>query len=118
MARNILGTSLISCSTEPMTGFFRTGLCDTCADDGGQHMVCAQMTRDFLEFSHSRGNDLMSPLPEYGFPGLKEGDFWCLCRGRWEEAHAAGVAPRIRLEATHASVLEYIDLDVLKSYAI
>lgn len=118
MARNVLGTDLIACSKDPMTGFFRTGLCDTCAEDGGQHTVCALMTDEFLEFSRSRGNDLSTPFPEYGFPGLKAGDFWCLCRGRWEEAHAAGVAPRIRLEATHASVLEYIDLDVLKSYAI
>lgn len=118
MARNILGTDLISCSTEPMTGFFRTGLCDTCAEDGGQHTVCALMTTEFLEFSRSRGNDLTNSLPEYGFPGLKEGDFWCLCRGRWEEAHAAGLAPRIRLEATHASVLEYLDFDLLKSFAV
>ena len=118
MARNVLGTDLISCSIEPMTGFFRTGLCDTCGEDRGQHTVCAQMTSDFLDFSRERGNDLVTPIQEYGFPGLKEGDFWCLCRERWEEAHAAGVAPRIKLEATHASVLEYIDLDVLKSYAL
>lgn len=118
MARNVLGTDLIACSTEPMTGFFRTGLCDTCAEDGGQHTVCAEMTVEFLIFSRSRGNDLISPLPGYGFPGLKPGDFWCLCRARWEEAHAAGMAPRIRLESTHASVLEYLDLDLLKSYAI
>ncbi|MFO8027467.1 MAG: DUF2237 domain-containing protein [Opitutales bacterium] len=118
MARNVLGTDLITCSTEPMTGFFRTGICDTCAEDRGQHTVCAQMTAEFLEFSRNQGNDLISPLLESGFPGLKAGDFWCLCRGRWEEAHAAGVAPRIRLEATHASVLEYIDLDLLKRFAI
>ncbi|PXA04047.1 DUF2237 domain-containing protein [Coraliomargarita sinensis] len=118
MARNVLGTDLITCSTDPMTGFFRTGHCDTCGEDAGQHTVCAQMTEAFLEFSRSRGNDLTTPLPEYGFPGLEAGDFWCLCRSRWEEAHAEGVAPRIRLEATHASVLEYLDLDLLKSYAI
>ncbi|MEO0508735.1 MAG: DUF2237 domain-containing protein [Verrucomicrobiota bacterium] len=118
MARNILGSNLIACSKDPLTGFFRTGTCDTCAEDGGQHTVCAQMTDAFLEFSKARGNDLVTPIPEYSFPGLKAGDFWCLCRSRWEEAHAAGVAPRIRLEATHASVLEYIDLDILRSYAV
>ena len=101
-----------------MTGFFRTGLCDTCADDIGQHTVCAQMTQAFLEFSRDQGNDLMTPMPEYRFPGLKAGDFWCLCRGRWEEAREAGFAPKIRLEATHASVLEYLDLDLLKSHAV
>ena len=118
MARNVLGGELIACSTEPMTGFFRTGVCDTCGDDAGQHTVCAEMTLKFLEFSKAQGNDLMTPMPEYRFPGLKPGDFWCLCRGRWEEAHEAGVAPNIRLEATHASVLEYVDLDILKSYAV
>lgn len=117
MAANVLGTELITCSADPVTGFFRTGTCDTCGDDAGMHTICAQMTDAFLKFSAAQGNDLSTPVPEYHFPGLKAGDFWCLCLGRWVEAHEAGVAPRIRLEATHASVLEFVDLDVLKSYA-
>lgn len=118
MARNVLGNDLIACSTEPMTGFLRNGHCDTCGEDAGQHTVCARMTEEFLAYSRSRGNDLTTPMPEYGFPGLQPGDYWCLCRSRWEEAYTAGVAPGIRLEATHASVLEYIDLDLLQQYAI
>lgn len=101
-----------------MTGFYRNGKCDTCGDDAGQHTVCAQMSEDFLEFSAARGNDLVSPMPLYGFPGLKPGDFWCVCLGRWIEAHEAGVAPKLKLEATHASVLEYLDLELLRSFQV
>jgi len=102
---------------DPLTGFFRTGLCDTCADDAGMHTVCAQMSEEFLRFSVRMGNDLVTPNPLYHFPGLKQGDFWCLCLMRWVEAYHAGCAPRIKLEATHASVLEFVDLEVLKQYA-
>ena len=118
MARNILGTELIVCSIDPMTGFYRNGTCDTCGDDAGQHSICAQMTESFLEFSASRGNDLMTPMPDCKFPGLKAGDFWCVCLGRWIEAHEAGVAPKIKLEATHASVSEFVDMETLKDYAV
>ncbi len=118
MARNVLGTDLIECSLNPMTGFYRNGKCDTCADDVGQHSVCAQMTEAFLEYGAAQGNDLSTPMPEYNFPGLKAGDFWCVCLGRWIEAYKAGVAPKIKLEATHASVLEYLDLGTLKDYAV
>ena len=118
MARNILGTELIECSIDPLTGFYRNGKCDTCGDDIGQHSLCAQMTESFLEFSASRGNDLMTPMPDYKFPGLKAGDFWCVCLGRWIEAHEAGVAPKIKLEATHASVSEFVDMETLKDFAV
>jgi len=117
MARNVLGGELIECSVDPVTGFFRTGKCDTCGDDRGMHTICAEMTDAFLEFSESQGNDLSTPMPEYHFPGLKAGDFWCLCLGRWLEAYEAGVAPRVKLAATHASALEFIDLEDLQRFA-
>lgn len=118
MAQNVLGADLMVCSADPMTGFFRNGLCETCREDRGMHTVCAQVTTEFLEFSAARGNDLSAPMLEYGFPGLKEGDFWCLCLGRWIEAYQAGVAPKVKLEATHASALEFIDLELLRDYAV
>lgn len=118
MARNVLGDELIPCSVDPVTGFFRNGLCETCREDEGMHTVCAQMTEAFLQFSAARGNDLQTPMPQYQFPGLQEGDFWCLCLGRWVEAYRAGVAPKVKLAATHASVLEFIDLAVLQEYAV
>ena len=118
MANNVLGTSLLTCSNNPLTGFFRNGFCDTCADDQGMHTVCAQMTDSFLEFSAEQGNDLKTPMPDYNFPGLKAGDYWCLCLLRWLEAHEAGRAPNVKLEATHASALEFIDLDLLKGYSV
>ncbi len=117
MARNVLGTDLEVCSADPVTGFFRNGKCDTCGDDVGMHTVCAEMTAGFLAFSRSRGNDLSTPVPASGFPGLEPGDFWCICLGRWIEAHEARAAPKIKLTATHASVLEFADLAVLKKYA-
>jgi len=116
MARNVLGDSLIPCSLDPLTGFFRTGLCDTCGDDRGMHTICVQLTDAFLEFSAARGNDLITPMRELGFPGLQSGDFWCLCLGRWVEALQAGCPPSVRLEATHASVLEFVDLAVLQQH--
>lgn len=118
MARNVLGTDLIECSLDPMTGFYRNGKCDTCGDDVGQHSVCSQMTEAFLEYSAAQGNDLSTAMPEFNFPGLKPGDFWCLCLGRWIEAYKADTAPKIKLEATHASVLEYLDMETLKEYAV
>lgn len=116
-ASNVLGTPLLSCSTDPMTGFFRDGCCRSGADDLGLHLVCAEVTQDFLEFSRARGNDLITPVPEFHFPGLKPGDRWCLCVLRWREALEAGVAPLIVLESTHISTLEFVDLEDLQNHA-
>ena len=118
MAKNVLGDPLVTCSEDPLTGFFRNGKCDTRADDQGMHTVCALMTDDFLAFSREHGNDLSTPMPEYGFPGLKDGDYWCLCLSRWIQAYEKGMAPQVKLEATHASVLEFIDFDRLQEYAV
>lgn len=115
---NVLGEPLVPCSDEPLTGFFRDGCCNTSAEDFGLHAVCVRVTADFLEFSRSRGNDLITPHPEFGFPGLKPGDQWCLCAARWQEAHEAGVAPRVLLQATHAAALRVVKLKDLKEYAI
>lgn len=115
---NVLGQPLESCSMDPVTGFFRTGSCETCAEDLGSHTVCAQLTEEFLEFSKSQGNDLSTPRPEFEFPGLKPGDRWCLCADRWREALDAGAAPRVLLRSTHQQALEILSLEDLKSYAI
>lgn len=117
-AKNVLGRELQPCSVDPMTGFYRDGCCHTGEGDIGLHIVCAQMTEEFLEFSTSRGNDLVTPNPMFGFPGLKPGDRWCLCAQRWKEAFAAGVAPPVLLEATHISTLEFVDLEDLQRHAI
>ena len=117
-SRNVLGGELDSCSIQPMTGFFRTGCCDTGADDFGSHTVCMVAIAEFLEFSRSRGNDLSTPVPAAGFPGLRPGDRWCLCAPRWQEAPEAGKAPRIVLRASHQDALEYCALEDLKRYAI
>ena len=117
MARNVLGEELESCSTDPVTGFYRTGCCDTGAEDMGVHTVCAVVTADFLRFSAEAGNDLSTPRPEFGFPGLRPGDRWCLCASRWAEANAAGVAPPVVLAATHAHTLEWVDVADLKAHA-
>lgn len=101
-----------------MTGYYRTGCCESRGDDPGMHVVCAVMTDDFLVFSKSCGNDLSTPAPQYGFPGLKDGDQWCLCASRWQEAFEAGCAPRVVLEATHMSALEFCDLTALRTHAI
>ncbi|TKA97934.1 DUF2237 domain-containing protein [Cereibacter changlensis] len=114
---NVLGGTLQPCSTNPLTGFFRNGCCDTGPADHGQHTVCALMTAEFLAFSKYLGNDLSTPHPEFGFKGLKPGDQWCLCAGRFLQAHEEGAAPQVRLAATHARALEVVPLDVLKSYA-
>ena len=115
---NVLGGPLLACSYDPLTGFFRDGCCNTGADDVGLHLVCAEMTEKFLAFSKARGNDLSTPMPMYEFPGLKEGDRWCLCALRWKEAFEAGMAPRVVLEATHISTLEFVDLEDLQRYAV
>jgi uncharacterized protein (DUF2237 family) len=115
-ARNVLGTILQPCSHEPLTGWNRDGCCRTGAGDVGVHVVCARMTVEFLEFSKQRGNDLTTPRPEYGFPGLKPGNCWCLCAARWQEAFVAGRAPEVVLEATHESALEFIDLEHLQRH--
>ncbi|MCU0975528.1 MAG: DUF2237 domain-containing protein [Steroidobacteraceae bacterium] len=116
-ARNVLGTELVPCSTDPLTGFYRDGCCNTGPQDLGLHIVCARVTREFLEFSLRRGNDLVTARPEFGFPGLKPGDRWCLCALRWKEAHEAGVGPPVVLESTHEAALELLTLDQLKSCA-
>lgn len=116
--RNVLGTDLEPCSLDPMTGYYRTGCCENRGDDPGMHVVCAVMTDEFLEFSRSVGNDLSTPMPQYGFPGLRDGDQWCLCAARWQEAFEAGKAPKVRLAATHLSALEYSSLDDLKAHAV
>ncbi len=113
---NVLGGTLQPCSQEPLTGFFRDGHCNTCPEDAGSHTVCAVMTAEFLAFSKYVGNDLTTPRPEFGFPGLKPGDSWCLCAGRFLQAHDEGCAPRIRLEATHLRALDVVPLGVLRAY--
>jgi len=118
MAKNVLGGDLAVCSTEPMTGWFRDGCCNTGEGDHGVHVVCAVMTDAFLEFTARQGNDLASPIPEFGFPGLKAGDRWCLCAARWVEALEAGVAPPVVLEATHMAALEHVDLADLQEHAV
>ena len=115
---NVLGQPLESCSRNPLTGFLRTGSCETCPEDIGSHTVCAELTGDFLAFSKARGNDLSTPRPELDFPGLKPGDRWCLCAGRWQEALEAGAAPRVVLTATHERTLEQVSLDDLKRHAL
>ena len=112
--RNVLGEPLAICSQSPETGFYRDGCCRTGPDDLGTHAVCTQMSEDFLEFSRARGNDLSTPQPEIGFPGLKPGDRWCLCAQRWQEAHEAGAAPRVVLTATGEAALRYVALEDLK----
>ena len=114
---NVLGTALTVCGTDPVTGFFRDGSCNTCAADRGSHTVCAIMTAEFLAFSKYVGNDLSTPRPEFGFVGLKPGDAWCLCAGRFLQAHDDGCAPQVNLEATHARALEIVPLEVLRACA-
>ena len=117
-SKNVLGETLSECCAKPLTGFYRDGACNTGPEDHGVHTICAQMTADFLAFSKAAGNDLSTPLPQFGFDGLKPGDCWCLCAARWKEAFDAGQAPRIRLQATHEATLEIVPLDALKKYAL
>jgi hypothetical protein len=116
-SRNVLGGPLHSCSQAPLTGFFRNGRCDTCAEDHGCHTVCVELTAEFLEFSLAAGNDLSTPRPEYGFPGLNAGDRWCVCAARWLEALQAGVASPIVLSATHERTLEIVPAELLQEHA-
>lgn len=115
--RNVLGGPLATCGTRPMTGFFRTGCCETSRDDHGSHTVCAEVTAEFLSYSQEMGNDLSTPQPAFGFPGLRPGDRWCVCAARWQEAFEAGVAPPVILAATHERALDVVDLDDLKAHA-
>jgi uncharacterized protein len=116
--RNVFGEPVAVCSLDPVTGFTRTGACETGPEDPGCHAVCAVMTEEFLAFSRACGNDLSTPRPEFGFPGLEPGDRWCLCAARWQEAFEAGAAPRVVLRATHERALDHVDLADLKPYAI
>lgn len=116
-SRNVLGGPLQACSFDPLTGFERTGCCDAGPDDVGQHTVCARVTEEFLAFSLARGNDLVTPQPQWRFAGLKPGDRWCLCASRWLEAWQAGVAPPVVLEATHEAALRVVPLEALRSCA-
>jgi uncharacterized protein len=115
-ALNVLGTPLVPCSYDPLTGYYRDGCCNTDEHDHGTHVVCARVTQAFLIFSLERGNDLMTPRPEYRFAGLKEGDRWCLCASRWKEAFDAGYAPPVVLECTHDKALAFATLEQLKSH--
>ncbi len=115
---NVLGGALSACSTAPVTGFFRDGHCNTCAADRGSHTVCAVMTDEFLAYSKYVGNDLSTPRPEFHFAGLKAGDHWCLCAGRFLQAHDEGCAPRVNLTATHRRALDIVPLDILRMHAL
>lgn len=117
MEKNVFGEPLQICCTRPMTGYFRDGSCKTISEDTGTHTVCAVVTDEFLIFSAAQGNDLITPIPYYEFPGLKEGDRWCLCVTRWIQAEKAGKAPNLILEATHEKTLEYTSLDLIVKYA-
>lgn len=117
-ARNVLGKPLQDCSHDPVTGYFRDGCCRTGPNDHGIHVVCARVTADFLVYSVQQGNDLVTERPEWGFPGLKPGDHWCLCAQRWKQAFTAGCAPEVNLAATHIAALEFVDLADLQAHAI
>ena len=116
--KNVLGGTLAPCSESPRTGFYRDGCCNTGPEDVGMHVVCTQVTAEFLTYSRAQGNDLSTPVPEHGFPGLKPGDRWCLCVGRWREAFEAGVAPPVVMSATHEEALAVVPLAVLKKHAL
>ena len=115
---NVLGGPLLTCSDDPVTGFFRDGCCNTSEDDFGSHTICIMLTADFLQFSKERGNDLSTPRPEFNFPGLQPGQRWCLCAARWLEAHQAGKAPRVSLNSTNQAALEIVPLELLKLHAV
>lgn len=115
--RNVLGQPLQRCCMDPVTGFYRTGSCETGPTDQGRHVICARVTPAFLNFSQQQGNDLTTPYPEYNFPGLKPGDRWCLCASRWKEALDIGVAPPVVLAATHEAALQYVSLEELQQHA-
>ena len=112
---NVLGTALVPCSYDPLTGYFRDGCCNTDEHDRGSHVICAKVSQEFLDFSLRQGNDLITPRPEYRFQGLKAGDRWCLCALRWKQAFEAGVAPKVILESTHINALDYVTLEELQA---
>ena len=116
-SKNVFDEPLLSCSENPVTGFFRDGCCNTSDEDFGSHTVCVEVTQDFLDYSRFRGNDLSTPMPDFGFPGLQAGDRWCLCASRWLEAYEQGMAPKIFLTRTHKRALEIVELEKLKEYA-
>jgi uncharacterized protein len=118
MTLNVLGTPLVPCSYDPVTGYFRDGCCNTAADDTGSHVICAKVTADFLAFSARRGNDLSTPRPAYRFRGLQPGDRWCLCALRWREALEAGAAPAVVLESTHERALDFVSIASLRAHAL
>lgn len=118
MPLNVLGEELQCCCTEPMTGFYRDGFCRTGEQDSGRHVICAQVTQEFLEFTYTMGNDLITARPEFRFPGLKPGDKWCLCAIRWKEAYIAGVAPPVYMDCTHVKALDFVTLPQLKEKAV
>ena len=115
--RNVLGDPIVPCSTDPLTGFYRDGSCNVGPDDHGCHAICCQVTEEFLAFSRNAGNDLSTPRPDFGFPGLNPGDRWCVCAARWVEAHAVGAACPVVLEATHEAALQYVSRSVLEEFA-
>ena len=115
---NVFGQPLLSCCYDPLTGFFRDGFCNTNQQDSGTHIICALMTDSFLVFSRDKGNDLITPVPEFNFPGLVKGDYWCICVLRWIEAYENQMAPRIKLASTNKLALDYVDLELLKEFAI
>ena len=116
-SKNVFGEPIKTCSEDPLTGFYRTGCCDSGREDHGKHMVCAVMTDEFLRFSKAMGNDLSTPVPQFRFPGLKAGDRWCLCALRWKEAYEAGMAPKVVLEATNEKVLDFVTMQALLDHA-
>jgi len=115
---NVLGEPLEECGANPITGFYRDGYCNTCKDDVGSHTVCIEVTQKFLEYSRFKGNDLSTPLPEYGFAGLKPGDSWCLCAARWLEAHKDDMAPKVHLMRTHQKSLEIVPMEIMRKFAV
>ena len=115
---NVLGEKLEVCSKDPVTGFYRDGVCNTCKDDFGSHTVCIETSQEFLDYTKSQGNDLSTPMPAYGFEGLEPGDNWCVCAGRWLEAEKRGMAPRLNLQSTHIRALEIIPMELLIKYAV
>lgn len=117
-SNNVFGEALETCSEKPITGFFRDGCCNTSEEDLGSHTVCVEVTEDFLEYSRFRGNDLTTPMPDYGFPGLEPGDRWCLCAARWLEAYHQGMAPRVLLRRTHQKALDIVPMEFLREYAL
>ncbi|WP_455204416.1 DUF2237 family protein [Kaarinaea lacus] len=115
---NVFGETLETCGDDPTTGFFRDGCCNTSKDDVGSHTVCVQVTKEFLEYSRFKGNDLSTPAPQFGFPGLQSGDTWCLCAARWLEAHKEGMAPKVFLTRTHIKALDVVPLEILREFAV